>query len=252
MKIPLKWLQEYVDITLSSSDLANKLTMAGMEVKGTQVIGGSWENIVVGQIITINPHPNADRLTLPTIDLGTERQTVVCGAPNLRLGDKVAFAYVGAQLIDGHTGQTFCLKSAKIRGVVSEGMVCSEKELGISDSHERIIVLPAEAPVGTPLVNYLGDTVLVDIDLHHRTLNRSDTGRCFHLVARARIGELGHPADGSAHLFIKRDSRGTGIGINTEFRNADDGARLQFDNATFKKSNFGSSTLTNPDRVTRF
>ncbi|GAI82818.1 unnamed protein product, partial [marine sediment metagenome] len=70
MKIPLKWLQEYVDIALSSSDLANKLTMAGTEVKGMQVIGGDWENIVVGQIIAIKPHPNADRLTLPTIDLG--------------------------------------------------------------------------------------------------------------------------------------------------------------------------------------
>jgi len=77
MKISLNWLKEYVDITLSSSDLANKLTMAGMEVKGTQVIGGDWENIVVGQIVVINPHPNADRLTLPTIDLGTEQQTVV-------------------------------------------------------------------------------------------------------------------------------------------------------------------------------
>ncbi|GAI47023.1 unnamed protein product, partial [marine sediment metagenome] len=131
--------------------------MAGIEVKGWQVIGGDWESIVVGQIVAINPHPDADRLTLPTIDLGTERQTVVCGAPNLRVGDKVAFAYVGAQLIDGHSGQVIRLKPAKIRGVVSTGMVCSEKELGISDSHEGIMVLPAEAPIGTPLVDYMGD-----------------------------------------------------------------------------------------------
>jgi len=170
MKIPLKWLQEYVGITLSSSDLANELTMAGIEVKGVQVIGGDWENIVVGQIIAINPHPNADRLTLPTIDLGTEQQTVVCGAPNLKIGDKVAFAPVGAQLIDGHTGQVFRLKSAKIRGVMSSGMACSEKELGISDSHEGIMVLPAEAPVGTPLADYLGD-VIFDLDI---TPNRPD------------------------------------------------------------------------------
>jgi phenylalanyl-tRNA synthetase beta chain len=187
MKVSLKWLREYVDITVSSADLANKLTMAGMEVKGVQVIGGSWENIVVGQIITINPHPNADRLTLPTIDLGTEQQTVVCGAPNLRLGDKVAFAYVGAQLIDGHTGQAFCLKSAKIRGVVSEGMVCSEKELGISDSHERIIVLPAEAPVGTLLADYLGD-VIFDLDI---TPNRPDC-LCVIGIAREIAALTGH------------------------------------------------------------
>jgi len=179
MKIPLKWLKECVDITISSSDLANKLTMAGMEVGGTQAIGSSWENIVVGQIIAINPHPNADRLTLPTIDIGTGQQTVVCGAPNLRVGDKVAFAPVGAQLIDGHTGQAFRLKSAKIRGVVSSGMACSEKELGISDSHEGIMVLPAEAPVGTPLADYLGD-VIFDLDI---TPNRPD---CLCVIGIAR------------------------------------------------------------------
>jgi len=179
MKIPLKWLQEYVGITLSSSDLANRLTMAGMEVGETQVIGDNWESIVVGQIIAVNSHPNADRLTLPTIDIGTEQQTVVCGAPNLRVGDKVAFAPVGAQLIDGHTGQAFRLKSARIRGVVSSGMACSEKELGISDSHEGIMVLPAEAPVGTPLADYLGDVIL-DLDI---TPNRPD---CLCVIGIAR------------------------------------------------------------------
>ena len=187
MKILLKWLQEYVDITLPPADLANKLTMAGIEVKGVQVIGGDWENIVVGQIIAINPHPNADRLTLPTIDLGTEQQTVVCGAPNLRLGDKVAFAPVGAQLIDGHTGQAFRLKSAKIRGIVSSGMACSEKELGISARHEGIMVLPAEAPVGTPLADYLGD-VIFDLDI---TPNRPDC-LCVVGIAREIAALTGH------------------------------------------------------------
>jgi len=179
MKVSLKWLKEHIDISLPPADLAHRLTMAGTEVKGTQVIGGNWENIVVGQITAINPHPNADRLTLPTIDLGTEQHTVVCGAPNLRLGDKVAFAYVGSQLIDGHSGQVFRLKPAKIRGVVSNGMACSEKELGISDSHEGIMVLPAEAPVGTPLADYLGDVIL-DLDV---TPNRAD---CLSVIGIAR------------------------------------------------------------------
>ena len=179
MKVSLKWLQEYIDITLPPADLASRLTMAGTEVKGMQVMGRNWENIVVGQIIAVNPHPNADRLTLPTINLGTEQQTVVCGAPNVRLGDKVAFAPVGAQLIDGHTGQVFLLKPAKIRGVVSTGMACSEKELGISDSHEEIMVLPAEAPVGTPLADYLGD-VIFDLDI---TPNRPD---CLSVIGIAR------------------------------------------------------------------
>jgi len=179
MKVSLKWIEDYVDITLPPAELAERLTMAGIEVSGVQVIGGSWGKIVVGQIVAINSHPNADRLYLPTVDLGTEQQTVVCGAPNLKVGDKVVFAHVGAQLIDGHSGQVFRLKAAKIRGVVSGGMVCSEKELGISDSHEVIMVLPAEAPVGTPLVDYIGD-VIFDLEV---TPNRPD---CLSVIGVAR------------------------------------------------------------------
>jgi len=179
MKVSLNWLREYVDISLLPVELANRLTMAGSEVEGIQVIGGNWENIVVGQLVAIDPHPNADRLTLATVDMGTDRQTVVCGAPNLRLGDRVAFAYVGASLIDGHTGQPARLKKAKIRGVPSSGMVCSEKELGISDSHEGIMVLPPDAPVGAPLADYLGDTVL-DLTI---TPNRPD---CLSVLGIAR------------------------------------------------------------------
>jgi len=179
MKVSLSWLKDYVDIKITVDELARKLTMAGTEVKAWQVVGGSWENVFIGQIKAIDPHPNADRLTLPTIDLGTEQQTVVCGAPNLKLGDKVVFARVGARLVDAHTGQSFTLKLAKIRGVVSEGMVCSERELGISDSHEGIMVLPAEAPVGKPLADYMGDVIL-DLDI---TPNRPD---CLSVIGIAR------------------------------------------------------------------
>ncbi len=170
MKVPLKWLKEYVAVTLPVAELAERLAMAGTEVKGMEVIGGKWENILVGEIVAVKPHPSADRLRLVTVGLSTEQPTVVCGAPNLRLGDKVAFAHVGAELIDGHSGQRVRLKPAKIRGVVSSGMVLSEKELGISDSHEEIMVLPLEAPVGTTLADYLGDT-LFDLDI---TPNRPD------------------------------------------------------------------------------
>ncbi len=179
MKVSLNWLKEYVDIKLTVAELAGKLTMAGLEVKETEVLGGHWENVVIGQITAINPHPNAERLTLPTVDLGTESATVVCGAPNLRIGDKIAFARVGAQLIDGHTGQVGTLKTAKIRGVVSSGMVCSEKELGISDNHEGIMVLPPDAPVGVPLSDYLGDVIL-NIEV---TPNRPD---CLSVIGIAR------------------------------------------------------------------
>ncbi|MDP2730984.1 MAG: phenylalanine--tRNA ligase subunit beta [Dehalococcoidales bacterium] len=179
MKLTLNWLKEYVDIALPVAELAEKLTMAGFEVEGIETIGGSWENVVIGQIKAVNPHPNADRLTLPIVDLGTGQATVVCGAPNLKVGDKVAFARVGARLIDGHTDEVATLKPAKIRGIESSGMVCSEKELGISVRHEGIMVLPDDAPVGTPLADYLGDVVL-DLAI---TPNRAD---CLSVIGIAR------------------------------------------------------------------
>ncbi|MGQ9546451.1 MAG: phenylalanine--tRNA ligase subunit beta [Dehalococcoidia bacterium] len=179
MKVSLRWARDYVDIRLAPRELAQRLTMAGLEVKNLQPTGGTWENVVVGEVIAVNPHPNADRLKLATVNLGTEQVTVVCGAPNIRPGQKVPFARVGARLIDGHTGEVVSLKPAKIRGVVSEGMVCSEKELGISDSHQGIMVLPPEALIGASLVEYLGD-VIFDLDI---TPNRPD---CLSVIGIAR------------------------------------------------------------------
>jgi phenylalanyl-tRNA synthetase beta chain len=170
MKIPIKWLKDYVKITLPVKELAKRLTLAGFEVSEMTTTGGNWDNVVVGEIKAINPHPNADKLRLATVNLGAREQTVVCGAPNLVIGDKIAFASAGAQLTDGHTGKTEILKPAKIRGIESSGMICSERELGISQSHEGILVLNKEAPVGTPLADFMGETVLtVDI-----TANRPD------------------------------------------------------------------------------
>lgn len=179
MKISLKWLKDYVDITLPPEELAERLTLAGLEVSAIQRIGGSWQNVFVGWVVDVKPHPRADRLKLATVDLGGEQITVVCGAPNVAVGQKVAFARVGAKLIDGHTGETLQLQSAKIRGVLSEGMICSEKELGISDSHEGIMVLPADAPPGVPLADYQGD-IIFDIEV---TPNRPD---CLSVVGIAR------------------------------------------------------------------
>jgi phenylalanyl-tRNA synthetase beta chain len=179
MKISLKWLRDYVDIKLAPKELADKLTMAGLEVRAIETVGGAWDNVVIGEVIALNPHPNADRLKLATVDLGTEQVTTVCGAPNISLGQRVTFAHLGACLVDSHTGKTAVLKPAKIRGVVSEGMVCSEKELGISESHEGILVLPPEAPIGAPVSTYLGDVVL-DLDV---TPNRPD---CLSVIGIAR------------------------------------------------------------------
>ena len=179
MKVSLNWLKSYIDIKLPPAEIADKLTMAGTEVKGWQVIGESWEGIFVGEIKSIKPHPDSGHLYLPTVNIGTAEQTVVCGAQNLKAGDKVAFACVGAELIDGDSGKTVRLRAAKIRGVVSQGMVCSEKELGLSDSHEEIMILPAGASVGTPLADYMGD-VIFDLDI---TPNRPD---CLSVIGIAR------------------------------------------------------------------
>ena len=179
MKVSLKWLRDYVDIKLTIGELAERLNMAGLEVKGILTTGGTWDNVVIGEVTALNPHPNADRLKLATVNLGTEQVTTVCGAQNIGLGQRVTFAHIGARLIDPHTGEAIVLKPAKIRCVASEGMVCSEKELGISESHEGILVLPPEAPIGIPLGAYLGDVVL-DLDI---TPNRPD---CLSIIGIAR------------------------------------------------------------------
>jgi len=196
MRVPLSWLKEYVDIPVPVDELEERLTLAGLEVTQVEYIGVEppasvrlqkqmkpddvvtgngrivWdrEKIFVGEVVRVEKHPNADRLTLVTVDYGAEAPlTVVTGAPNLKPGDqgqKVAFATAGAVLIDAYadTFKTRKLKPGKIRGILSQGMVCSERELGISDEHEGIIILPEDAPVGTPLADYLGDVVF-DIDV---------------------------------------------------------------------------------------
>ncbi len=163
MRVSFKWLADYVDVALAPEELAHRLTMAGLEAESIERIGGDWDErlITVGQVISVEPHPSADRLRLTTVDLGQDdRMTVVCGAPNVAAGQKIAFARAGSTLIDGHTGKPTVLKPAKIRGIESAGMVCSEKELGISDEHEGILVLAEDAPVGMPLTRHLGDVIL--------------------------------------------------------------------------------------------
>ena len=160
MRVSLKWLKEYIDFEHSPEELSNKLTMIGLEVSDIKKIGGTWENIYVGYVTNLIQHPNADRLKLATIRLGSQTKTVVCGAPNIQEGQKIALALVGAKVKDPDKNKLLTLKSAKIRGISSEGMVCSERELDISDDHDGIIVLPEDAPDGLDLNEYLGDTIL--------------------------------------------------------------------------------------------
>ncbi len=163
MLVPLSWLKRYVPVELSRGELAHRLTMAGIEIGAVEEIGGSWDRdkVLVGRVLEVNTHPNADRLSLPTVDLGNgETATVVCGAPNVAAGQKIAFAREGAMLLSNRTGKVEPLKAAKIRGVLSSGMVCSERDLGLGDDHDGILVLGDDLPAGTPLVDVLGDAVL--------------------------------------------------------------------------------------------
>ncbi len=198
MRVPISWLKEYVELCRPVEELAERLTLAGLEVAAIHRIGEWWdpEKIVVGQIVAVHPHPNADRLVLVDVDHGQGGpQQVVTGAPNLfayrgkSLADrnlpvlKVAFAREGALLVDAYSERRprpfKKLKAAKIRGIRSAGMVCSERELGISDEHQGILVLPEEAPVGMPLRDYLGDSVL-ELEL------TPDMARCLSMVGVAR------------------------------------------------------------------
>ena len=187
MLIPFSWLSEYVDITLPPDALAHRLTMAGIEV-GDVITRGGWDGCVVGYVRATRPHPNADALTLCEVVAsdgnGTPPVEVVCGAPNVAAGQKICFARPGATLLNMHTGRRETLQPARIRGIVSEGMICSAAELEISDEHEGIIVLPDSAVVGAPLDDALGDTFL-ELEL---TPNRGD---CLSILGVAReIGAI--------------------------------------------------------------
>lgn len=172
MHVPLSWLSQYVDITMPLGQLAERLTMAGLEVSGIESTTGDWKGVVVARVLEVRPHPSADRLCLATVELGEGRQkTVVCGACNVAPGQKVAFAAEGAELIDGKKGLPTTLRATVIRGVESSGMILSERELGLSDNHEGILVLDDRMPIGDPLASHLGETIL-NLDLKP---NRPDT-----------------------------------------------------------------------------
>jgi phenylalanyl-tRNA synthetase beta chain len=186
MRVPVSWLRDFVEVPADLPALAQRLTLAGLEVEEIilaglplgsaaarfKVTGLTWdpETIVVGAVLEVMPHPGADRLVLCRLADGRREHTVLTGAPNLFAlkGQgplapplKVAYAREGAKLFDGHKAgwETMTLTRAVIRGVESYSMVCSEKELGISDDHEGVILLDADAPVGRPLVEYMGDAV---------------------------------------------------------------------------------------------
>jgi len=160
IRVPLSWLREYVDVTIPVDDLAHRLHMAGTESKGIE--RKAWDRIWVGRIAELSKHPNADHLSLATVEYGEGRtKTVVTGATNLTKGAIVPYAETGATIVDGKSGEPSVLKARDMRGISSEGMVLSEKELGLGEDHDGILLLDAKLPVGAPLSETLGETVLL-------------------------------------------------------------------------------------------
>ena len=188
MRIPISWLNEYVDVSdLSVQELSDKLTFSGVEVEAIETDGPALdEHFVVGEVLTCDPHPDSDHMHVCTVDVGGEKLGIVCGAPNCRAGLKVAVAKIGAVIPEGG----FKIKPAKLRGVPSSGMLCSAKELAISQDHSGIMELDAALVPGTSLVDALprGETVF-DLEI---TWNRSD---CLSVIGIARefAALLGRP-----------------------------------------------------------
>ena len=175
MNISYKWLKDYVDFDLTPQQVCDALTSTGLEVDAleeVQSIRGGLKGLYVGQVLTCEAHPNSDHLHVTTVDLGKgEPSQIVCGAPNVAAGQKVIVADLGCVLYDGDN--EFVIKKSKLRGVESCGMICAEDEIGVGTSHDGIIVLPEDAPVGQPAAEYyhLESDWLIEIDI---TANRAD------------------------------------------------------------------------------
>ena len=185
MKFSEAWLREWVNPALGREDLLQQLTMAGLEVDGVEPVAGRFSGVVVAIVEGCERHANAEKLSVCTVFDGEVHSQVVCGAPNVRVGLRVAFARVGARLPGD-----FKIKKAKLRGVASEGMLCSAKELGLGDNHDGIMELPQDWSAGTDLIQAMQlDDVTVDVDL---TPNRGD---CLSIRGIAReVGVLNNLA----------------------------------------------------------
>jgi len=184
MKVPVSWLRDYVDVQLTPEQLAERLTLLGMEVKSIEAWGGDWDNVVVGELVSVERHPRADRLSLTRVDVGSgEPLEIVCGATNIAAGQRVPVALPGAVL----PGNRRIERTEKM-GAVSNGMLCSGDELRLTSDADGILILPAGSRIGVPLADLFGDTVL-DVDVKP---NRGDA-LCLVGLAREVSAVTGAP-----------------------------------------------------------
>ncbi|MBI1387989.1 MAG: phenylalanine--tRNA ligase subunit beta [bacterium] len=192
MKLPYSWLSQLVDHLPPPEELAKLLTMRGFEIEGMESPGAEIRDVVIAKLLEMEPHPDADKLTLCKVNDGAETHAIVCGAKNMKPGDCVALARVGTVLPGD-----FKIEKRKIRGQASSGMMCSKRELGLGDDHAGILILPGEAPLGTRLVDYLGlDDVVFEISV---TPNRPDVLSAIGMAREiaAAVGSAVRMPDGS-------------------------------------------------------
>src|ERR1051326_6990647 len=174
MKVTLNWLKQYVDFDWSPEELSERLTMLGIEVEGVQKLGGDFEGVVVAQVVTRDKHPNADKLSRCRVNDGKGERQIVCGANNFKVGDKVPLILPGHTLPAKAGEQPLTIKVGKIRGVESQGMMCSPQELGLPDQVDGLLILREDAKVGQPFAEFLGrpaGDVIYDLEI---TPNRPD------------------------------------------------------------------------------
>ena len=209
MNVSYKWLKEYVDFDLSPEKTAEALTSIGLEVDGieeVQSVKGGLKDIVIGEVLTCEQHPNSDHLHITTVNLGGEApEQIVCGAPNVAAGQKVVVAVCGAKIYDGD--ECFTIKPSKLRGVASNGMICSEKELGLGNDHSGIMVLPADAVPGTPAADYFGleSDYIIEVDItpnHADACSHWGVARDFYawLLQNGYKTSLHRPSDENFHV----------------------------------------------------
>jgi phenylalanyl-tRNA synthetase beta chain len=192
MKVTLNWLKQYVEFDWTAAELAERLTMIGIEVEGMQKLGGELEGVVVAQVLTKDKHPNADKLTVCRVNDGKGERQIVCGAQNFKAGDKVPLILPGYSLTAKPGEEPFTIKVGKIRGVESHGMMCSPQELGLGDLVEGLLILREDAKVGQPFAEYLGragSDVVYDLEI---TPNRPDLNSVIG-IAREISAVTGNP-----------------------------------------------------------
>ncbi len=225
MNISYNWLKEYVNFDLTPEEVAAALTSIGLEtgtVEEIQTVKGGLEGLVVGEVLTCEPHPNSDHMHVTTVDLGGgEPVQIVCGAANVAAGQKVIVAILGTKLYQGD--ECFAIKRSKLRGIESNGMICAEDEIGVGTSHNGIIVLPADIPAGTLAKDYynIQSDYLLEVDI---TPNRADACSHFgvardlyaYLIQNGQKAELKRP---SVETF-RVDNRDLDIDVQVENREA--------------------------------